>query len=72
MPKMNSTFDNSQRDYEPNGIISTLFDRKQHISYDIALRNEKMQNTVYLMMKKLDSENVKCKYFSEQREKEEK
>lgn len=56
----------SAADFSPNGIISKLYDRKKHVSYDIAKRNEGKVNYIYSMMTHLDDETNKSKYLKAQ------
>lgn len=53
-------------DFSPNGIISKLYDRKKHVSYDIAKRNEGKVNYIYSMMTHLNDETNKSKYLKAQ------
>ena len=43
-------------DFEDNNIISMLFDRKRHISYDITEKNSNRLNQVDQMIKRMDHE----------------
>lgn len=53
-------------EFGDNGIISKLYDRKQHISYDISKRNEKKIGHIYSMVKSLDNQSQKLKYYNSQ------
>lgn len=57
---------NSNEDFPDNGIISKMYNRPQHISYDISKKSEQNIFKIYEMVKKLDKESEKNKLYNSQ------
>ena len=50
------------------GSFPNYMTGNKHISYDISNKNEERIQKIYSMMKQLDSQNQKIKYFKAQKE----